>query len=178
MATKIKLSKSAQARMEREARKKCKELAKETKDRLEEKYNEIIDTFYAEYPNPSEYVRNVYRGGTPGLEKTYRTKFGRTAISFEGGIIISTDDMYEGGLRGKEIYTFAGYEGTQEQVLFSFLSGYHGLPPFSAPRKLNTQFSIAPITEAQYGNGVHPLKEMRKFYNDLIEEMKTRIHED
>lgn len=193
MGTKIKISKSAQAKMEREARKKAKELAKESRDRLEEKYNEIINSYYAEY-TPHIYIRNVKRGGTPGLEKTYRTKFEKKDDSFKGGIIISTDDMYPGGLRGKEVYTLAGYRGTQEQVLWSFLLGYHGLlhqnivhqnivdsgenfryTLLNSPLDKEFQHDTWSMdNEIIYGQ-TKPLKEMREFFNELVQEMKEKV---
>lgn len=146
----------------------CKECAKEAKDSISEFYQEEVDKFYQEY-NPDYYVRHHERGfSRKGLDETFDEIFENTSsgnlVRFKGGININTNSMY------------TDYSGTPEQVLFSFLNGYHGLPPFPTPRKLNTQFSIAPITKEQYGVGVHPLKDTREYIDKKLEPELRKKH--
>lgn len=99
----------------------CSGLASIASEKMENEYLDIIDNFYMEY-DPIEYVRHHERGTYPerGLEKTYEKVLKReedgTKVTYKGGITISPNNMYD------------GYRGTHEQVLESFLSGFHGLP--------------------------------------------------
>lgn len=144
-----------------EAKAIIEKAAKEASDEIADFFQEEIDTFYREY-DPILYVRHHDRGlPERGLDKTYTKVFKETSkgdvVRFTGGINVNTRNMY------------SDYSGTQEQVLYSFLAGYHGLPPFLEPRQNATQKSIAPITAAQYGSGVHPLKDTRNFMRYVLE---------
>ncbi len=91
-------------------------------EQIENYYLAEVDAFYAEY-TPSEYVRHNY-------SDIYDSGLGRTCkpileerrtgdkITFESGIEIDTSRMHR------------DYHGTPEQVLNSFMNGYHGLPPY------------------------------------------------
>lgn len=105
-----------------------KGLAKETSENLENEYLDIIDNFYMEY-DPEYYIRHKERGdySERGMDRTYEKileeKRGTEKDSFIGGIRITTKNMYD------------GYRGTHEQVLRSFLSGFHGLPTWHGLEK-------------------------------------------
>ena len=210
MATKITLSKTAQAKLEREARKKCKELAQESRDALEEKYLEVVDEFYDEL-TPMTYIRHEDRGQgySRGLKRTYKPIYKKDNDAYKGGIIITDKYMYD------------GYNGTHAQVLWSFLMGFHGLPHdgyikdiskdednyfhgkkllsskvtgnklSTKPRNIKSMFDTGRQTNEVYTasefdiygivnhrlltGAIKPLKEMRTFYEKLIERMKERV---
>ena len=165
---KVKLKKEFIIEKHMQATQICKDCAKEARDKISEFYQEEIDKFYREY-NPEYYIRHHERGYSPrGMEKTFEEALENTSsgdtVPFKGGINVNTDSMY------------TDYSGTPEQVLFSFLNGYHGLPPLPTPRNLNTQFSIAPITREQYGVGVHPLKDTREYIDKKLEPEFRKKH--
>ena len=91
-------------------------LAHKISDEMAKEYQYVIDRFYSEY-DPEYYVRHSKRGMRPGLEKTYRKYYTNKHNSiYYGGIEISPDRMYD------------DYRDSKEDVLSSFLSGYHGRP--------------------------------------------------
>lgn len=197
MGKRIVLSKSAKAKLERAAKKDAKELATECRDRLEEKYEEIIDRFYSEY-SPEIYRRHETYGMVRGMKKTFKPFLKKDEVSYKGGIVISEKDMYHDKI----------YRGKTYQVLYSFLAGFHGLPhnnlinTVKMGEKLNDYYenSGGEVKEMQYKFGYNnmfgqsistlnplddnyvgstrPLKEMREFYEELVEEMKNRLDED
>ena len=117
---KFKLSEATRKELEEKAIKKAKELAIEARERMTEQYLNVISDFYSEY-DPKYYwrhfnnnydERSLKRSGLGRtFEKYYKDSHGSV---FTGGISISTDNMYD------------DYEGSQWDVLGSFLEGYHG----------------------------------------------------
>lgn len=117
---KFKLSEETRKKYQKMAEDKAKELAVEARERMAEEYLNVISKFYSEY-DPKYYWRhfnNKYdekslksSGLGRTFEKYYKNSHGSV---FTGGISISTDNMY------------SDYEGSQWDVLCSFLEGYHG----------------------------------------------------
>ena len=151
--------------IEKKAREKCENRAKEAADAMETFYKQEVSKFYDEY-SPFYYVRHHERGKTErGLDlpmkKVIEEKSDGNLTVYTGGIVLSPYGMYK------------DYSGTREQVLYSFLAGYHGLPPFIRPYELNNgeifHQGVHPITSSQYNSlGTHPLKETRYFFENVL----------
>jgi hypothetical protein len=114
------LSKTTKEKLKQRAIAKAKELAIEARERLSQEYLNVIENFYKEY-EPKYYLRhfnNKYDEHSllkSGLGKTFEKYYKNSHnTSFSGGITISTDNMY------------SDYSSPQIDVLYSFLSGYHG----------------------------------------------------
>ena len=113
---KVKINPSAKKKIAKSAMDICKEYAKEVEEDMSDFFQEQIDEFYNDpaYKDrpPRVYRRHHERKAYPneprGLDKTYEKVFKEKERSFEGGIRISTDDMYN-----------TGYHGSTEQVLES-----------------------------------------------------------
>ena len=89
-------------------------LAHKISDEMAQEYQYIIDRFYEEY-NPEHYKRHSERGMTPGLNKTFKKYYKNPHNTiYYGGIEITSDRMYN------------DYHDSKEEVLGSFLDGYHG----------------------------------------------------
>ena len=119
------------------------DLAHQISNKMAEEYQYVIDRFYSEY-NPEHYVRHADRGMKPGLQKTFRKYYKNPHNTiYYGGIEISSDDMYD------------DYHDSKEDVLSSFLSGYHGR-------------EIAGIKSS-----LLPYKHMLTFRNKLYNDLKS-----
>ena len=116
-------------------------LAHKIADEMAEEYQYVIDRFYSEY-TPEHYRRHSARGMTPGLMKTFKKHYKNPHNTiYYGGIEINSEDMYK------------DYHDSNEEVLSSFLSGYHGRP------SLGIESSMLPY------------KHMLKFREHLINEL-------
>lgn len=152
---KFKFSKSDIEKMEKFASQKCEELAKEAADEMEKFYLEEVSKFYRERvfngkSKPAYYKRHHDRGfPEKGMERTYERIFKDNskggAVRFTGGININTDDMY------------TDYHGTQEQVLYSFLAGYHGLPVYMK-------------------GGAHSARERNWYTANVMDGIQSKLH--
>ena len=133
MAT-LRINPEVKKKIEKTAIEKCKEYAEYVKDEMVKKYQEEIDKFYEDpaYNPPKRYVRHEARGYERGMNLTYKPVLEEETLRVRGGIKISTDDMHPGGVRGSWSSKQAGYRGTQEQVLNSFLNGLHGVLYYNA----------------------------------------------
>lgn len=116
----FRLSEKTRKELEEKAINKAKELAIEARERMTMEYLNVISDFYSEY-DPKYYWRhfnNKYDERSlknSGLGRTFEKYYKDSHRSvFTGGISISTDNMY------------SDYEGSQWDVLGSFLEGYHG----------------------------------------------------
>lgn len=148
---KFKLSEATRKELEEKAVKKAKELAIEARERMTEQYLNVISDFYSEY-DPKYYwrhfnnnydERSLKRSGLGRtFEKYYKDSHGSV---FTGGISISTDNMY------------SDYEGSQWDVLTSFLEGYHG------PSYMGIESSV------------HPYNHMLRYKDWLIAEFSERL---
>ena len=117
-------------------------LAHKISDEMAKEYQYVIDSFYSEY-DPEYYVRHSARGMRPGLEKTYKKYYTNKHNSiYYGGIEISTDRMYD------------DYRDSKENVLNSFLNGYHGRP------------------SAGIESSLLPYRHMLRFRNQLIDALR------
>lgn len=117
-------------------------LAHKISDEMANEYQYVIDRFYSEY-DPEYYVRHSERGMRPGLEKTYKKYYKNPHNSiYYGGIEISPDRMYD------------DYRDSKEDVLNSFLNGYHGRP------------------SAHIESSLLPYKHMIRFRNQLIDALR------
>ncbi len=91
-------------------------LAHKAQDELIKEYRYVINHFYNEY-SPKVYKRHASRGMMPGYELSYKkfwqNSHGALNVVY-GGIEISSDNMY------------SDYDYSAEDVLQSFLDGYHG----------------------------------------------------
>lgn len=127
----------------------CKKLATTARDKISDHFTYIINRFYWEY-TPGDYgkgpfyVRHASRGMSPGLplvfSKYYRNPHGTI---YSGGIIINEQRMYD------------DYHGEKEDVLGSFLSGFHG-PYFVGIHK-----------------GSFPLAEIMEYRDTMIDHIDT-----
>lgn len=91
-------------------------LAHKISEEMAKEYQYVINRFYTEY-TPHYYKRHASRGMVPGLMKTFKKYYKNPHSSiYYGGIEINSDDMYK------------DYRDSREQVLESFLEGYHGRP--------------------------------------------------
>ena len=116
-------------------------LAHKISNEMAQKYQYVIDRFYSEY-TPEHYTRHADRGMRPGLQKTFRKYYKNPHNTiYYGGIEISSDMMYN------------DYRDSKDEVLNSFLSGYHGRH------------------SAGIESSLHPYKYMLKFRESLIKEL-------
>lgn len=91
-------------------------LAHKISDEMAKEYLSIIERFYSEY-QPQHYKRHATRGKIPGLNKTFKKYYKNPHnVIYRGGIEITSDKMYD------------DYHDSKEEVLESFLEGYHGRP--------------------------------------------------
>lgn len=91
-------------------------LAHKISDEMAQEYQYVIDRFYSEY-NPEYYKRHSERGMKPGLQKTFKKYYKNPHNTiYYGGIEITSDNMYD------------DYHDSKDDVLGSFLNGYHGRP--------------------------------------------------
>ena len=119
------------------------DLAHQISDKMAEEYQYVIDRFYSEH-DPKHYTRHADRGMTPGLQKTFKKYYKNPHNTiYYGGIEISSDYMYN------------DYHDSSEEVLSSFLSGYHGR-------------EIAGIKSS-----LLPYKHMLKFRDKLLRDLKS-----
>ena len=116
-------------------------LAHKISDEMAEEYQYVIDRFYSEY-DPEYYIRHSERGMKPGLNKTFKKYYKNPHNTiYYGGIEISADRMYD------------DYRDSKEDVLNSFLNGYHGRP------------------SAHIESSLLPYKHMLKFRERLVNEL-------
>ena len=119
------------------------DLAHQISDKMADEYQYVIDRFYSEY-DPEHYVRHADRGMKPGLLKTFRKYYKNPHNTiYYGGIEITSDGMYD------------DYRDSKDDVLASFLSGYHGR-------------EIAGIKSS-----LLPYKHMLNFRNKLIKDLRS-----
>lgn len=151
----------------------CKEYAKEVEEEMDAFFREEISNFYNDprYRNrpPRQYVRHHEKGyPEPGLNKTYEKVFKEHENSYEGGIRISTDEMYT-----------TGYRGSTEQVLDSFLKGYHGPETLlKNPRKtVEDIYRGSEVATQLQTPTIQPLEESRKHLKELVDDIDKRIKE-
>lgn len=117
-------------------------LAHKISDDLAQEYQYVIDRFYGEY-TPQYYRRHSSRGMKPGLNKTFKKYYKNPHNTiYYGGIEISSEKMY------------TDYRDSKEDVLNSFLNGYHGRP------------------SAGIESSLLPYKHMLKFRDILINELE------
>lgn len=110
-------------------------LAHKISDEMAQEYEYVIERFYGEY-NPKYYKRH------PGLNKTFKKYYKNPHNTiYYGGIEITSDNMYN------------DYRDSKEDVLNSFLAGYHGRP------------------SAGIESSILPYKHMLKFREQLINEL-------
>ena len=116
----FRLSEETRKKLQKKAEEKAKELAIEARERMTEEYLFVISDFYREY-EPKYYYRHFNNNHdmsslkNSGLGRTFEKYYKNSHSSvFTGGISISTDNMY------------TDYRDSQEDVLNSFLAGYHG----------------------------------------------------
>lgn len=177
---KVKINPSAKKKIEKSAMDICKEYAKEVEEDMSDFFQEQIDEFYNDpaYKDrpPRVYRRHHERKAYPnkprGLDKTYEKVFKEKERSCEGGIRISTDDMYN-----------TGYHGSTEQVLESFLAGIHGAPkiltsPDNKPKSRRKVITDSSNTKDYVPNppcGVQPLEASRDYLKELVEDIDKRM---
>lgn len=112
-------------------------LAENSAKILEDEYNYIIQRFYEEY-EPKVYERHEVLGMERGMLKTYRVVVGHYSSSFNSHYLQTSigtisnkqisDGDYFGGIEFATNDMYSDYIQSQEEVLGSFLSGYHGHP--------------------------------------------------
>lgn len=148
---KFQLSKTTKEELKEKARKKAQELAKEAREKLSEEYLYVVSNFYSEY-EPKYYFRhfnNKYDENSllkSGMGKTFEKYYKNSHNNvFSGGISISTDNMY------------SDYQGSQIDVLNSFLNGYHGHPSLGI------------------WSSIHTYKHMFKYRELLIADFSNRL---
>lgn len=91
-------------------------LAHKISDEMAQEYEYVIERFYSEY-QPKYYKRHASRGKNPGLIKTFKKRYKNPHNTiYYGGIEITSEKMYD------------DYHDSKEEVLESFLEGYHGRP--------------------------------------------------
>lgn len=91
-------------------------LAHRISDELAQEYQYVIDRFYNEY-EPLYYIRHSTKGMQSGLSKTFKKYYKNPHNTiYYGGIEITSKNMYD------------DYHDSKEDVLNSFLNGYHGRP--------------------------------------------------
>lgn len=91
-------------------------LAHKISDEMADEYQYIIERFYGEY-KPEHYKRHSARGLMPGLNKTFKKYYKNPHnVIYYGGIEINSEKMYN------------DYHDSKDEVLDSFLAGYHGRP--------------------------------------------------
>lgn len=91
-------------------------LAHKISDEMAQEYQYVIERFYAEY-EPESYERHSARGLMPGLNKTFKKYYKNPHnVIYYGGIEIDSEKMYN------------DYHDSKDEVLDSFLAGYHGRP--------------------------------------------------
>lgn len=89
-------------------------LAHKISDEMADEYQYIIERFYGEY-KPEHYKRHSARGLMPGLNKTFKKYYKNPHnVIYYGGIEIDSEKMYN------------DYHDSKDEVLDSFLAGYHG----------------------------------------------------
>lgn len=116
-------------------------LAHKISDEMAEEYEYVIERFYGEY-KPEHYKRHSDRGLVPGLTKTYKKYYKNPHnVIYYGGIEISSDKMYN------------DYHDSKDEVLESFLEGYHGRP------------------SARIESSLLPYQHMLNFREELITEL-------
>lgn len=147
----FKLSDEARRKYQKMAEEKARTLAIEARERMTEEYLNVISDFYSEY-EPKYYWRhfnNNYEASSlkgSGLGRTFEKYYKNSHGSvFIGGIEISTQNMY------------SDYHDSQEDVLNSFLEGYHGRP------------SLGIVSSMQ------PYKHMLRYKDWLIAEFSERL---
>lgn len=113
----------------------AKYLADKAAHLLDAEYQTVIQQFYSEY-EPQVYKRHhdrpEYAGTERGLDRTYEaitsdspTWFARKSeVLSSGGV---TNGNRFGGIRISTDRMYTDYVGTQQEVLDSFLEGFHGL---------------------------------------------------
>lgn len=117
-------------------------LAHQISDSMANEYQYVIDKFYSEY-DPEYYARHSERGMRPGLNKTFKRVYKNPHNTiYYGGIEIDSERMYD------------DYRDSKEDVLNSFLEGYHGRP------------------SAGVKSSLLPYKYMIQFRQDLINKLR------
>lgn len=171
---KIKINPQAKKKIVKTAMEVCKDYATEVEEKMSDFFQEKIDEFYDDplYKNrpPRQYIRHHERGFTErGLDKTYEKVLIEKSQSYEGGIRISTDDMYT-----------KGYCGTREQVLHTFLQGLHGVDSaYSRMRTIDTvKKDVSNIVQPlipEAISGVRPMLESREYLKELVDDIDKRM---
>lgn len=145
------LSNATKKELKAKAERKAKELAVEAREKLSEEYLNVIANFYSEY-EPVYYWRhfnNRYDKRSllaSGLGRTFEKYYKNSHNTvFSGGICISTDNMYK------------DYQGSQIDVLNSFLNGYHG------------HYSLG------IWSSIHTYKHMLRYKDLLIADFSDRL---
>lgn len=140
----------------------AEQIAKEAREKLGEKYLNIIEKFYSTY-DPFFYDRHFsgryeYKflreeGLGRSFSYLYSDRHGDRGY-YLGGIRISPDNMH------------TDYHGTPTQVLLSYLSGWRGLPPYT--KKDGT-------VGGGIESGVHPYYEIFQYREELIQYFNSRL---
>ncbi len=183
---KIKISKEGKKKIEEHALNICKKYAKHVEEEMVKTYEEQIDKFYAdpEYNPPSKYIRHEQRGFERGMEKTFEPVYKEEEKKFRGGIKISTDNMYPGGVKSSSVplRERAGYRGTQNQVLSTFLAGLHGPLYYNSMESAMISDSLGTnsalynnINAFYFGNSTSPMRVSQNKLMELREEIKKDI---
>lgn len=174
---KLKLSEETIKEIENKANSKAKNLAIEAREKMTSEYLSIIKQFYSEY-EPEYYYRhfnNDYSDSglmNSGLghtfQKYYKNKKKYNNTRFSGGIWISANFM------------FTDYKGTPEQVLKTFMLGFHGPVDMgsSSGEGLKEPISGTPYFGIYKGlnKGYMDVYEhMVRFRYDLIQDFKKRL---
>ena len=127
MATKkFKFSKETKQALLNNAINQLRQKGQKIQEQIETFYLAEVDAFYSEY-DPEVYKRHSYSDlPDSGLGRTYspilEEKKTSQEFTYRVGIEISTTRMHD------------DYSVTPEQVLNSYLAGYHGLPPYEDKR--------------------------------------------
>lgn len=147
----------------------AKDLAIEAREKMTKEYVSILQQFYTEY-EPEYYYRHKIDYSDSGImdtglgrtfEKYYKNSHDKI---FSGGIWIDTH-RHDGS--GRDMYD--DYRGTQEQVLNSFMLGYHGPVGFGDNFGINQNR----INGTNY-HGIN--KGLNKGYMDVYEHMFRYRH--
>lgn len=135
------LSKEYKEKIKKEAQDRAKSLATEARDLMAKEYISIIQQFYTEY-EPEYYYRHKINYSDSGImdtglgrtfEKYYKESHSRY---YSGGIWIDTV-RHDGTNRNM----FTDYSGTPEQVMNTFMLGFHG-PVSHGSSESNPQYYI------------------------------------
>lgn len=144
--------------IENKARQKAKDLAKEARELMTQEYLSLISNFYREY-TPKYYYRHFNNDYSEqgilnsGMGHTFEKYYHNSHNRLYGGGIWIDAIRHDGTNRNM----FDDYQGTQYQVLSSFLNGYHGVPTLG----INGKYEI-------YNHMVQYRKELIKDFSNRL----------